>query len=186
MTEEIFDFEKAFTEMKDCNDDVLQKISTVGNRLQYAESEVNRLEEELKQAKIQHRQIAEEELPLLMQEYGMQDFTLTDGTHIEVKKVYSASIPRDKKEEAFAWLVENNHGDLIKTQVSANFVRGEEEKATIFMKDLEANNYQVSSKKWVEPMTLKAWARNETERGVDVPQNLFGLYIVDKAKITRS
>ena len=43
------------------------------------------------------------------------------GSSVEVKPFYSARIPASKSEEAFDWLRENGHGDLIKNQVSLEF-----------------------------------------------------------------
>ena len=67
-----------------------------------------------------------------MAELNLSKIDLEDGSSISVSKYYSASIPREKQEEAFNWLVDNEHGDLIKNQVSVSFVRGEETKAQKF------------------------------------------------------
>ena len=44
---------------------------------------------------------------------------------IEVKPFYSASIPKDRKGEAFEWLRIHGYDDIIKNQVSVQFGRGE-------------------------------------------------------------
>ena len=43
----------------------------------------------------------------------------------------------------------------------------------------------VNTKKWVEPMTLKAFVKDQTEQGQNIPQELFGLYIGEKSKIMK-
>ena len=43
----------------------------------------------------------------------------------------------------------------------------------------------VNTKKWVEPMTLKAFVKDQIEKGSAIPMDLFGIYIGDKAKITK-
>ena len=98
---------------------------------------------------------------------------------------YSASIPKDRSDEAFTWLVDNKFGDLIKNQVATNFVRGQEEQAEKFASELAGRGMPVNTKKWVEPMTLKAWVREKTEQGVNIPHDLFGIFIGEKAKIQK-
>ena len=39
---------------------------------------------------------------------------LRDGSAIEIKEIYSATIPVDKKDGAFNWLRNNDLGDLLK------------------------------------------------------------------------
>ena len=36
----------------------------------------------------------------------------------------------------------------------------------------------------VEPMTLKAFVREQIEKGKDVPADLFGVYVATRTKIT--
>ena len=43
----------------------------------------------------------------------------------------------------------------------------------------------MSTKKWVEPMTLKAFVREQVEQGNDLPHDLFNVFIGEKATITR-
>ena len=42
-----------------------------------------------------------------------------------------------------------------------------------------------TQKEWVEPMTLKAFVREQVEKGSDLPQDLFNVFIGEKASITR-
>ena len=39
-------------------------------------------------------------------------------------------------------------------------------------------------KEKVEPMTLKAFVREQVEKGKELPFDLFGVYIANKAKLT--
>jgi hypothetical protein len=43
----------------------------------------------------------------------------------------------------------------------------------------------VSTKKKVEPMTLKGFVREQTEAGVNIPVDLFNVFIGERAKITK-
>jgi hypothetical protein len=53
----------------------------------------------------------------MMQELNISTLKLADGSAVEVKPVYGASISAEKKEEAFEWLRSNGLGDLIKMRL---------------------------------------------------------------------
>jgi hypothetical protein len=48
---------------------------------------------------------------------------------------------------------------------------------------LREEGYPLDQSEKVEPMTLKAWVREQIERGNEFPQELFGAYIGQKAVI---
>ena len=176
-------FENVSTELEGLSTDGLSEVSKLALQLKQAQEKLGLAEELVKDWKRKVRELAEELLPEAMAELNLSKIDLEDGSSISVSKYYSASIPREKQEEAFNWLVDNEHGDLIKNQVSVSFVRGEETKAQKFAADLADNDYAVNTRKWVEPMTLKAWCKGQTEKGKSVPNDLFGLYIGNRAKI---
>ena len=180
------DFESAAAKLTTLDDAGGSQVSKLAQIQLDLEQRVADLEGDLKQAKLELKNIAEDQLPAAMAEHGVAEFKLADGSSISVSKFYSASIPQDKKDEAFTWLVQNDHGDLIKNQVATNFVRGQEKQAEQFATELVERGMAPSTKKWVEPMTLKAWVRESTEKGLNIPHDLFGVFIGEKSKITRS
>ncbi len=175
--------ESVTSELEDLSTEGLSEVSKLALELKQAQEKLELAEELVKDWKRKVRQLAEEQLPEAMAELNLSNISLADGSSITVDKYYSASIPKDKQGEAFDWLVENGHGDLIKNQVSVSFVRGEEDKAQQFAEELSDNNFAVNTRKWVEPMTLKGWCKGQTEKGVNIPSDLFGLYIGNRAKI---
>lgn len=179
------DFESAAQELSTVDESGLSQVSKLAQIQLSLEERVADLEEQLKQAKRDLKEIAEDLLPAAMSEHRFTEIKLEDGSSIGVSKFYSASIPKDRSDEAFRWLVDNDHGDLIKNQVATNFVRGQEKLADEFASELAGRGMAVNTKKWVEPMTLKAWAKDQTEQGKSIPEDLFGLFIGEKAKITK-
>ena len=175
--------ESVTSELEDLSTEGLSEVSKLALELKQAQEKLELAEELVKDWKRKVRQLAEEQLPEAMAELNLSNISLADGSSITVDKYYSASIPKDKQGEAFDWLVDNGHGDLIKNQVSVSFVRGEEDKAQQFAEELSDNNFAVNTRKWVEPMTLKGWCKGQTEKGVNIPSDLFGLYIGNRAKI---
>ena len=178
-------FEDVAQELSSVDEEGLSRVSKLANIQLRLERRVAELDAELKQAKRDLQEISGDQLPAAMLEYGIREFKLEDGSQITVKNFYSASIPKDRQEESFTWLVENGFGDLIKNQVSVSFVRGQEENASALVQELEDRHLPTSNRKWVEPMTLKAFAREQVESGKELPTTLFGLYIGEQAKITK-
>jgi hypothetical protein len=179
------DFEKIAKELQEVNEQGLSRVSKLANMQLHMEERIDLLEKELKEAKTELRAVAEDQLPAAMAEHNISELKLEDGSTISVSKFYSASIPKDRQEEAFGWLVTNNFGDLIKNQVATNFVRGQEAEAEKFASELSERGLPVNTKKWVEPMTLKAFIRDQVEKGNPIPMDTFGIYIGEKAKITK-
>ena len=73
-------------------------------KLRDLEDKIKIAEENLKQLKKQEDLLSGEIIPTMMTEMNISTLKLADGSAIEVKPIYGASIPADKKEEAFNWL----------------------------------------------------------------------------------
>ena len=65
----------------------------------------------------------------MMQEMNISTLKLADGSSVEVKPVYGASITVANKEAAYTWLRENGLGDLIKNEITVSFRRNDDNKA---------------------------------------------------------
>jgi len=155
-------------------------------KLRDLEDHIKVVEENLKQLKKQADTLSGEVIPTMMTEMNISTMKLADGSAIEVKPVYGASIPMDKKEEAFNWLRENGLGDLIKNEVTVSFGRNEDNKAADYAVLAQGQGYQPTQKLKVEPMTLKALVRERVEKGLDMPSDLFNVFAGNRTKITRA
>jgi len=80
--------------------------------------------------------LSESDIPNLMQKAGVKQIKLTDGSSVEIKPYYGARIPASRTEEAFDWLRENQHGDLIKNNVTLTFGRNEDNSAKSLVDEL--------------------------------------------------
>ena len=154
--------------------------------LQRLESEIEREEHDLKIKKARADKISAEVIPEIMDQMKLKTLKLQDGSAIEVKEVYSATIPVAQKENAFRWLRDNDLGDLIKNEITVSFGRGEDDKASTYANLAESQGYQPQQKLKVEPMTLKALYRERVESGEDLPSEHFNLFKGNKTKITRN
>ncbi len=166
-------------------DDSLKVIADLANRQLDLEKEIEELETKLKEKNEQLTQVQERDLPEAMMECGISEFKLVDGSKVTVKPYYQASPPKDKYEEAMAWLRNNGHGDLIKNDVTVSFGKGEDERACDFKDFLSKHGTSYTDKTGVHPQTFKAFVREQVETGKNLPFDLLGIYIGQKASIKK-
>jgi len=165
------------------NDDHLSSIASMAKRAKVLEKEIEELDSVTKERKDQLRKLLEESIPNMLSELGMKSFRMADGSSIEVKPFYSASISEERRATAFEWLRQHGYDDIIKNTVSVRFGRGEDELCGGLLNQLREQGYPVEQTEKVEPQTLKAWVREMVERGVEFPTDTFGAYIGQKATI---
>jgi hypothetical protein len=179
-------FEEDKKEVLDMSTDNDKKsLSDQVEKLKDLEDSIVAKEEELKQLKQQADAISGEVIPTMMQELNISTLKLADGSAVEVKPVYGASISAEKKEEAFEWLRSNGLGDLIKNEITVSFGRNEDNKAIAYATLAQGQGFQPSQKLKVEPMTLKALVRERLESGKEMPTELFNVFAGNRTKITR-
>ena len=154
-------------------------------KLLETQKKIEATEEELKKLKDVETTLSEQTIPNLMQQAGVELIKLEGGISVEVKPFYSARIPSSKSEEAFAWLRDNGHGDLIKNQVSLEFGMKQDNEAKSLIEELKAKGLPVKQKTTVHPSSLRGFVREQIQDlGKDVPAELFGTYVANKTKIT--
>ena len=169
--------------------DELENVRSLSNyviNLQKLEEEIIKEETLLKQKKERADKISSEVIPEIMESMKLKTLKLQDGSAIEVKEIYSATIPVANRERAYQWLRENDLGDLIKNEITVSFGRGEDNKAAGYADFVKGQGYQPSQKLKVEPMTLKALYRERVEAKQDLPSEHFNLFKGNRTKITRS
>jgi len=172
-------------EDKPMGDASLKALSEKSQELQKLDGDIQDLEEKLGQLKASFRQLSEVDIPNMLSELGLSEITLADGNKISTATYYSARISEEKREEAFTWLNDNGFADIIKNTVSVSFGRDEDDSARKLVDSLEDNGYATAQKKWVEPMTLKAFVREQVEKGSDLPLETFNVYIGQKTRIIK-
>ena len=111
---------------------------------------------------------------------------LGPGFKIKVSTFYNASIPPERKEEAYEWLDTNGHGGMIKTEVKTNFGRGELEAAKALIAEINENHPEIAMdlNQTVHWQTLRAWVKEQVEGGKSLPIDMFGVFVGRKTKIT--
>lgn len=157
-------------------EEAFPKINAMFREAMDAEKAVAQAEEELKKQKARLRGIVEDALPKLMEECGVSSFTTKDGIVINVKEKIENSIPAPRRNEAWDWLTENGHADVLKREVTVAFGVTEgavaDELAKRLGKELARS---VFVERRAEPATVKSIIAARLEAGKTVPMDLFGV-----------
>ena len=177
------DIQKVSGDFMKASDEQIKTISAKCTELQETENEITDLEEQLKKKKKDALFLSEETIPNLMTEAGVSALDFADGTSVKITPFYGARISKDRQEEAFKWLRDNNHADLIRNNVGVSFTAGDDAKAQHVLELLIKANYRPVQKQEVNAMQLKQFVREQIEEGKTIPSELFNVYVANRTKI---
>ena len=178
------DFEKDQTEVLDKTSNI-NKLADKIKELQAQQEQLQQQEDAVKQKKKDIEHLSGEVIPTMLSEMGLSFLKLQDGSSVEVKTNYSATITQANKEAAFNWLRENGLGDIIKNEISVSFGRNEDNKAADYAELAKSQGLDPRQKLKVEPMTLKALVRERIEAGKEMPTEIFNIFVGNKTTIKR-
>ena len=168
--------------------DQTKDINSLANqikKLRALENEIKGDEELIKKKKKDLELISGEIIPTLLSEMGLSSLKLADGSSVDVKQNYSASISIANREKAYSWLRSNGLGDIIKNEITVSFGKNEDNKAADYANLAKGQGYQPTQKMKVEPMTLKALVRERIEAGNDIPTDIFNVFVGSRTIIKR-
>ena len=178
------DFEKDQEQVLDKTTNI-NKLADKIKELQAQQEQLQIQEDAVKQKKKDIEYLSGEVIPTMLSEMGLSYLKLQDGSSVEVKTNYSATITQANKEKAFNWLRENGLGDIIKNEISVSFGRNEDNKAADYAELAKGQGLEPQQKLKVEPMTLKALVRERLEAGKEMPTELFNIFVGNKTTIKR-
>ncbi len=169
----------------EATDQEINRIAVLCKKQLDLEKEVDRLNELLAETQKQLSTIREHDLPDAMAEANVSELKLKDGAKVTVQPFVGAHITQAKAKDAHQWLDDNGHGGLIKRELTFKFNREDtaHEKMIEQYSAMGWTNYKL--KEAVHPQTLKAFVREQVEKGSDIPVNLFNIFSGFKAKITK-
>tara|TARA_Y100000114_G_C11708136_1_gene302033 strand:- start:263 stop:844 length:582 start_codon:yes stop_codon:yes gene_type:complete len=179
------DFEDKATAIDKIDQQGLTSVAALARTIRDKESKISDLEQELKEEKKALIKLTDEEMPSMLAEIGMSSFALDDGSTVEVKQTYGASILVEKRPEAYEWLRDNGYDDIIKNTVACQFGRGEDDQASAFAAFAQQQGYVPEQKTEVHPQTLRAFVKERCEAGEEFPMELFGAWVGQRAVIKR-
>jgi hypothetical protein len=167
----------------------IKDISNLCQELLVLQGKIGSKEQELKTLKQKEKELSEQIIPSKLEEFGVLDIKLADGSRISAEPFYAARITAEKTDDAHQWLRDNGHGDIIKNVVSVSFGRGEDDRAKKVMTELFEQGLDAQQKESVHPSTLKAFAREQIEGANQVfdqkARDLFSIYEGKRTKIVK-
>lgn len=167
-------------------EDKLERIRHFGAKQRSLTKALADLENNITALKEELRRVVEQDLPEAMDDVGMTKFVLDDGTTLTIKPFYSASIPEERKDEAFTWMKENNFDGMIKAEIKVNFGKGEFEVAQSFLNFIRGFNEKAIDPEYKEQVhwqTLRAFVKEQIEGGHPLPLDMFGVFVGRKAEL---
>lgn len=168
------------------SNDKLLEIADLAQQAQDYESEIEQKEADLAATKALYRTLTEVTIPAVCAEAGgLTQVKLSSGVELKIDNFVDARITPEKAPDAFAWLREHGHDDLIKRELTLQFGRGDDKQAELVRDELCRLGLSPSDRESVHPQTLKAFVRERMESGQAVPTDLFGVFTGQKAKIVR-
>lgn len=95
--------------------DSLQRLNTLVNKYKEQQETIERLEEQLSQAKTAFFKTAKEDIPNLLMQNGLSEIKLPSGEKVSVKMEVAPTITN--MEEFAQFLTERGEGSILKTQM---------------------------------------------------------------------
>ena len=163
----------------------LQTVAELARRIRDHEAQIENLEQLAKGLKKELLKFTDEDMPAMLAEIGISSFALDDGSTVEVKQTYGASILVNNRPQAYNWLRDNGYDDIIKNTVLCQFGRGEDDQAHAFSAFAEREGFLPTQKTEIHPQTLRAFVKERCEAGEEFPMELFGAYVGQRAVIKK-
>ncbi len=161
-----------------------KQLSQLVRSLRNVEQQIEDAENHIKSLKQEKHRLSVENIPALMDEMGVERLDV-DGLTVERKMIVSASIPKDRKDEAYSWLRENGCDDIIKNDVTCSFGKGQDNSAKNVIAILQDAGFDPATKTHVHPSTLKAFVRERVTDGKPIDLDMFGAFISNAAQLRR-
>lgn len=162
-------------------EETFKKISgALASKYREAENillQIDQHEQKIKELKDAYKTATEDDMPALLSELGVSAIKLPSGEMVSIETELHCGIPAARKEEAFEWLRDNNHADLIKNELVVKFGRNEDNMVKEIKGVAETMGLKFDEKTSVHSMTLKAFVKEQMRSGNDLPQDLFGVFI---------
>lgn len=164
-------------------EDLLSKIRNKCAELRDAKLQLEDIEDRATALQQQIKEITRGELPDLMGQAGVPKLHISaEGNlpafEIKVQPFARANIPQgwpqQQRQQAFDWLDEHGHGDLIKTEVIVTFNRDERAQALDLVQRLRSMGIDPYITEAVHHATMGKWLRECIARGVVVPLDIVG------------
>lgn len=165
----------------------LGEVAQLANNQLLLELRKAELEAELREVGQKLQELSTQTLPEALDELGLAELTLTDGTRLTLSPFYSCSVKDGSAASAMDWLKAHDYSDVIKTEVLVPFDKGDVKAAEQLKRRLikELKEKRATVVYGVHPQTLKRVARELHEAGESLPSDHFNIFIGRVAKLKK-
>lgn len=167
------------------SDDLLERLAALVYNQLGLEGQIENKEAELKDLNEQLRILSMDQIPGLLDETGLSEIRLADGTKVVVKETMRASTTGQYREPINMWLEKEGHDDIIKDEVTASFGKGEGKLAEAAFDAVKKFSDYVDRKRFVNTGTFKALVRELLEDGESIPLEELGVHIQRQTKLDK-
>jgi len=167
-------------------EDTLERLSGMAHLQMELEDQLAELSLIVKEKTAKLTELSESLIPSVLDETGLSEIRLADGTKVIVKETLRVTTAGKYRDVIQAWLVEKGHDDIIKDTVTAQFSKGEGERAAALVAAAAEFTQVVDRKRTVAPGTFGALLRELLEDGVEVPLDEFGAFFQRQTKLDRA
>jgi hypothetical protein len=170
--------------LKDVQTDAAKSLSQLVRTMRRLDAEIEEAEAHLKSLNQERHKLSVETIPALMDEMGVERVDV-DGVTVARKLLVHASIPADRRDEAFDWLRSQGLDDIIKNDVTLTFGKGEDNTAGDVISMLRERGFDPSTKTHIHPSTLRAFVKERVVEGKPIDLDMFGAFVANAAEIRR-
>jgi len=164
------------------NDTDLALVSSLVQRQKKLENDLALYEELVEGTKKNLTEVREKFLPEALARFGLLEIVMLDGSRVTIKPDTFVSIPEKSRKDAYDWLRQHGFGNIIEEEISVPLAKGAEQ-GTVVVEYLKQNGFSFEMSQSIHYQTLKAWAKEQLERGTQLPQDLFSVFTKKIAKI---
>lgn len=185
------EYNEIVAELHTTKPDVLNRMVTLAKKQRQLENEMAEMAKRGKELLAELENITgghrvEGSLPKVMTELGLSEFTLDDGSKIEIKSVLQPpSLAKDAphRDAVLKWLKDNGHSGVIKAEVKVPLAPGDPKEpglvAALTTLGLKFDEYET-----VAAPTLKSLIDELMEKGQDVPMEELHIHSFKTSKVT--
>lgn len=150
------------------------------------EADLKELEDQTKAKKQELDRVQQRDLPEMMLLLDIRKMTTAEGAIVEVKDDLSISVPKDpeKRSKIFEWLRQKKLTNIISSNFTIPFTKGEEEKVEKLRVLLEEHKIDYTQGDEVNSASLKKHLKESIENGENVVLTEFGAYAWKKSVIS--
>jgi len=168
---------------KEATNEQLNEIAILIDKLKHKKEKFKELEERLKVLKDEINQLSQIKIPDLFDTIGLSTLKMKTGESVEVNRSYAATITKANQDQCFSWLIDNGHGGIIKREVVISLQKGDNETFKELEGYLKDRGHTYSPKETVHYQTLKAFVKEQMEKGSDIPQDKFKIFPLRETKL---